>query len=91
MDQNSNAYLAPMRAVWHSWSADQLMASADRHFLNADWPKLSAQPGDFLIKIKPIFFNFLEIRTRFNSYMISFSIPIFINRGNKLEIRALLF
>ena len=50
------------------------MASADRHFLNADWPKLSAQPGDFLIKIKSIFFNFLEIRMHSDSYLVSFSL-----------------
>ena len=52
------------------------MASADRHFPSADWPKLSAQPGDFLLKIKPLKKKkrFLEIRTRSNSYLISFSL-----------------
>ena len=58
---------------------------------SASWPKFVAQPGDFLIKIKPIFFDFLEIRMRSNSYLISFSIPTSINRGNKSELRALLF
>ena len=59
------------------------MASADRHFLSVVWPKFSAQPRDFLIEIKPTFFYFLEIMMRSNSYLIPFSIPISINRGNK--------
>ena len=42
LDQNSNTGLSPKRAYQHSWSAD--------------WPKFSAQPEDFLIQIKPIFF-----------------------------------
>ena len=67
LDQNSNADLAPKRAIWHSWSVDQHMASAN-------WPKCSTQPRNFLIEIKPIFFRFLEIRTCSNSYLISFSL-----------------
>ena len=58
LDQNSNADSTPKRAIWQSWSAN--------------WPKLLAQPGDSLIEIKPIFNNFLEIRTRSNLYLISF-------------------
>ena len=50
-----------------------------------------ARLGDLLIKIEPIFFNFLEIRTHSNLYLILVSIPTSINRGNKLELRALLF
>ena len=50
-----------------------------------------ARLGDLLIKIEPIFFNFLEIRTHFNLYLILVSIPTSINRGNKLELRAPLF
>ena len=90
LGQNSNADLTPKRAIWHSWSADWHMASADRYFPSVDWPKFSAKPRDFLIEIKPIFFNFLEIRMCSNSYMISFSIPNSINRRNKSEIEALL-
>ena len=60
LGQNSNAGLAPKRACWHSWSAD--------------WPKCSARPRNVLIEIKPIFFNFLEIRMCSNSYLISFSL-----------------
>ena len=59
-DQNSNVGLAPKRACQHSWSAD--------------WPKCSAQPENFLIEIKPIIFDFFEIRTHSNSYLISFSL-----------------
>ena len=77
LDQNSNTGLSPKRAYQHSWSAD--------------WPKFSAQPEDFLIQIKPIFFYFLEIMTRSNLYLVSFSIPTSINRGNKSELEALLF
>ena len=61
------------------------------YFPITDWPKFLAQPSDFLIKIKPIFFNFLEIRMHFNLYLISFSIPTSINKGNKSELGALLF
>ena len=81
LDQNSNASLAPKRACRHSWSADCHMASAD-------WPKSSTWPGDPLLKIKPIFFRFLEIRTcvpiciwSLSAYFLS--IPTFINRGKK--------
>ena len=76
LDQNSNVDLAPKRAIRHSWSAN--------------WPKLLAWPEDPLIKIKPIFFDFLEIRTCSNSYLISLFLSILtsINRGNKLELRA---
>ena len=83
LDQNSNANLA-------SKSADRHLASANRHFLNADWPKSSAWPGDPLIEIKPVFFRFLEIRTCSNSYLISFSLSILtsINRGKKIKIKG---
>ena len=99
LDLNSNASSAPKSAIRHSWSADQHMASVDRHspsanqnLLSADWPKLVAQSGDPLIGIKPIFFEILEIRTHSNSYLISFlSILTSINRGEKSELRALLF
>ena len=67
LDQNSNADLAPKRAIQHTESVDQHMASAD-------WPKCLAQPVDPLIKTKPMFFDFLEIRTCSNSYLISFSL-----------------
>ena len=59
-NQNSNAGLAPKRAY--------------QHFPSADWPKYVARLGDLLIEIKPIFFNFLEIKTHSNSYLISFSL-----------------
>ena len=78
LNQNSNVDLAPKRAIQHS-------PSANWHFPNADWPKLLAQLKDLPIEIKPIFFNFLEIRTRSNSYLIIQlifqSIPTSINRG----------
>ena len=73
-DQNSNASLAPKRACWHSWSVDQHMVSANRHIPSADWPKFSTRPVNVLIEIKPIFFDFLGIRMRSNSYMISFNL-----------------
>ena len=85
---NSNMGLAPKRACWHSWSVDQHMASAD-------WPKCLARPVSFLIKIKPIFFDFLEIRHvpfRIWSNLAYFlSTPTSINRGKRSELRALLF
>ena len=65
--QNWKGGSAPKRAWWHSWSAD-------RHFLSADWPKCLARPRNLLIKIKSIFFEFLEIKMRFNSYLILFSL-----------------
>ena len=78
LDQNSNAGLAPKRAIQHSWSVD-------RHMKSADWPKLLAQLEDSRIEINLTLFNFLEIRMRPNSYMIIQlifrSIPTFINRG----------
>ena len=61
-NKNSKAGLAPKRAC--------------RHFPSANWPKCLARFGNLLIEIKPIFFEFLEIRTHSNSYLISFlSIP----------------
>ena len=42
-----------------------------------------ARLGDLLIKIEPIFFNFLEIRMHPNLYSISFSIPTSINKGGE--------
>ena len=78
LDQNSNAGLAPKRAIWHSWGAD-------RHFPSADWHKNLAWPEDSWIEISPIFFDFLEIMTRLNSYLIIQlifrSFPTSINRG----------
>ena len=50
-----------------------------------------ARLGDLLIKIEPIFFDFLEIRTHSNSYLILVNIPTSINRGNKSELKALFF
>ena len=76
---------------WILGHKPQHMAGADRHFLSTNWPKFSARPGDFLIEIKLIFFDFLEIRMHSNLYLISFSIPTSINRGNKSEIWSLLF
>ena len=65
LDQNSNTDLAPKRAIQHSWSAD-------RHIKSADWPKLLARLRDSLIEIRPIFYDFLEIKTHSNLYLISF-------------------
>ena len=85
LDQNSNAGLAPKRAIQHSWSVDRHMKSVDQHMKSADWPKLLAQLEDSRIEINLTLFNFLEIRMRPNSYMIIQlifrSIPTFINRG----------
>ena len=66
-DKISNGDLAHKRVCRYSWSANKHMASAD-------WPKCSARLGSHLIDIKPIFFDFLEIRTLSNSYLISFSL-----------------
>ena len=78
LDQNSNAGLAPKRAIQHSWSVD-------RHMKSANWPKLLALLEDSWIEINLTPFSFLEIRTRSNSYMIIQlifrSIPTSINRG----------
>ena len=78
LDQNSNAGLAPKRAIWHSWGAD-------RHFPSADWHKNLARPEDSWIEISPIFFDFLEIMTCLNLYLIIQlifqSFPTSINRG----------
>ena len=85
LDQNSNAGLAPKRAIQHSWCVDRHMKSVDRHMKSADWPKLLALLEDSRIEINLTLFNFLEIRMRPNSYMIIQlifrSIPTFINRG----------
>ena len=85
LDQNLNVGSAPKRAIWHSWSADRHMKSADRQSLSADWPKLLARPLDSWIEINLTLFDFLEIRTRPNSYLIIqlifLSIPTSINRG----------
>ena len=63
--------------------------------LDADWPKFLGRPKDSLIEIKPIFFNFFEIRTHSNSYLIIQlifrSIPTSINRGNKSKVGVPLF
>ena len=68
------------------------MKSFDRHFPSADWPKLLARLEDSLIEIRLIFYDFLEIRLCSNFYLISFfKHPNNINRGNKSELRALLF
>ena len=62
---------------------------------SADWPKCLARPVSFLIKIKPIFFDFLEIRHvpfRIWSNLAYFlSTQTSINRGKRSELRALLF
>ena len=75
-------------------SADRHMASANWYFPSADWHNSKAQPGNPLIQLEHIYFEFLGIRTQSNSYLISFSLffkhPTSINRGKKLEIRALL-
>ena len=85
LDQNLNVGSAPKRAIRHSWSADRHMKSADRQSLSADWPKLLARPLDSWIEINLTLFDFLEIRTRPNSYLIIqlifLSIPTSINRG----------
>ena len=85
LDQNLNMGSAPKRAIRHSWSADRHMKSADRQSLSADWPKLLARPLDSWIEINLTLFDFLEIRTRPNSYLIIqlifLSIPTSINRG----------
>ena len=54
MDQNSNVGPAPKRAIRHFWSAN--------------WHKFGPRPGGTWIKIKHILFDFLEIRSRPNSY-----------------------
>ena len=54
MDQNSNEELAPKRAI--------------QHFSSANWHKLGHRPEGTWIKMKPILFDFLEIRTLPNSY-----------------------
>ena len=78
---NSNTGSAPKRAIWHSWDADWHF----RHFPSADWHKNLARPEDSWIEISPIFFDFLEIMTRLNSYLIIQlifrSFPTSINRG----------
>ena len=86
MDQYSITDSAPKRAIQHSWSAD-------RHSPSADWHKFEARPKDPLIEIKLIFFDFLEIRTRSNSYLIIQlifqSIPTSINSGCLSKFRTL--
>ena len=78
VDQNSNAGSTPKKAIRYSWSAN-------RHFSSVDWHKFEAQPKDFWIEINLTFFDFLEIRTRPNLYLIIQlifrSIPTSINRG----------
>ena len=83
--------LPPKRAIQHSWSAARHMKSAHRHFSSADWPKSSTQPDDSWIEINLTLFDFLEIRTCSNSYLIIQlifqSIPTSINRGVPLKIQ----
>ena len=71
LDQTQMRVWHPRVAIGHSWSAH--------------WHKFEARLGDPLIKIRPIFFGFLEIRTCSNSYLIIQlifrSIPTSINRG----------
>ena len=78
LDQNLNMGSAPKRAIRHSWSADQ-------HMKSVDWPKLLARPEDSWIEINLTLFNFLEIRTCPNLYLIIQlifrNIPTSINRG----------
>ena len=85
LDRNSNVGSTPKRAIRHSWSANWHMKSANRHFSNADWPKSLAWLKDSWSEIKLTLFDFLEIRTRPNSYLIIqlifLSIPTSINRG----------
>ena len=85
LDQNSNASSAPKRAIRHSWGADRHKKCADQHFSSANWHKLEAQPKDSFIEISPTLFNFLEMRTHPNSYLIIQlifrSIPTSIIRG----------
>ena len=63
MDLNVNTGPAPKRAIRHS-------CNADRHFPSTNWHKLEARPEDSWIEINLTFFDFLEIRTRPNSYLI---------------------
>ena len=85
LDQNSNVGSAPKRAIRHSWGADRHKKCADQHFSSANWHKLEAQPKDSFIEISPTLFNFLEMRTHPNLYLIIQlifrSIPTSINRG----------
>ena len=46
---------------WPSWSVDL-------HFSSVDWHKSEAWHEEFWIEINLTFFDFLEIRTRPNSY-----------------------
>ena len=80
-NHNWKGCLAPKKAYRHSWSVNRHMASANRHMTSAnrrfpsvDWPKCSVQPGILLIKIKPIFFELLEIKMCSNSYLILFNL-----------------
>ena len=62
MDQSSNEELAPKRAI--------------QHFSSTNWHKLGPRPEGTWIKLKPILFDFLEIRTLSNShfdYLANFS------------------
>ena len=94
-NQNWKGCSAPKKAYRHSWSADRDMASADRHFPSVDWPKYLARSRNLLIKKKPIFFEFLEISTRSNSYMILFSLffmhPKLYKLGGDLPTFSTLF
>ena len=58
---NSKAYLAPKRAIKQSWSANW-------HFSSANQPKCGTWPKGFQIEINLPFYDFLEIKTRPNSY-----------------------
>ena len=64
-------------------------------FGESKWHIFMARPRDSLIKIRSIFYDFLKIRMRYNSYLIIKlifqSIPTSINRGNKSKLRTLLF
>ena len=67
----------------HSWSADQHMASVDRHFPSAYWHSFEARPRNILMKIKHIHFDFLEIRIWPNSHLIQSS--LYFKWGTKIR------
>ena len=73
LDQNSNTDLTPKKAIRHSWSVD--------------WPKVVAWPEDPLIKRNLTFFDFLEIRMRSNSYLISLKHPNLYKQSKQIKIK----
>ena len=86
MDLNVNTGPAPKRAIRHSCSANQ-------HSPSPDWHKLEVRLEDSWIEINLTLFDFLEMRTHPNSYLILQlifqSILTSINRGCLSKFRGL--